>query len=163
VIISCYAAILLYAAAMITTRYLAGLRSPNDFNGGMAAFGDLMLDLFIGFLLLVPNTLLAFAIRDREQSYTTFAKVLFVFSLTSPLSFVLTLIPAIGQKDTILGDVCLYRAMGAPMVLLWLGAARLLARFRPAKKLTFWAMVIEAVPLIMLIATLFVPKNPIQG
>ena len=57
-----------------------------DFNGGMAAAGDWMLEIFIGGLLLIPTFFLALVIRKREAIYTAFSRVLFGFSLTAPIS-----------------------------------------------------------------------------
>src|SRR5208283_6058353 len=111
-------------------------------NGGMGAFGDWMLEWFIGGLLLIPTVMLALVIREREEIYTAFSKVLLGFSLTAPISLGVLLIPAIGRADTILGSLCSYRLFGAPMVMLWLGASRLLARFKLSKRLLSSALLV---------------------
>lgn len=140
---------------MIAFRYFAALQNPNDFNGGMAAGGDLILELGIGCLLLIPTFLLALTIRDREAIYLSFSKALLGFSLTAPISLGLVLIPAVAQTDNIVGYICMYRLFGTPVVMMWLAAGRLLARFRPAKRFTGWALAIEAGTLAVAIALLF--------
>jgi hypothetical protein len=154
-IASCYAAIFALAAAMIGYRHFAALRNPNDFNGGMAAGGDLILEIGIGGLLLIPTFLLALVIRDREEMYTWFSKVLLGFSLTAPISLGLLHIPAVAQSDGFLGFFCMYRMFGAPVVMMWLATGRALARFRTAKRLTGWAVAIEAGTVVVAIALLF--------
>ena len=150
-----YAAILAFAAVAITARHLEALRNPADFNGGMAAAGDWMLEIFIGGLLLITTFFLALVIRKREAVYAAFSRVLFGLSLTAPISLGLSLIPAVGQTDSMLGGVCMYRLFGVPMVMTWLGAGRLLARFKPAKQLLSWALVIEGMTLALSVALFF--------
>jgi len=158
-----YAAVLTFAAAAITYRHLAALRNPAEFNGGMAAAGDWMLEIFIGGLLLIPTFFLALVIRKHEATYTAFSRVLFGFSLTAPISLGLAMIPAIGQTDSMLGSLCLYRLCGLPMVMTWLGAGRLLARFKLAKRLLSWALAIEAMTLALIIALLFFSGRASRG
>jgi len=152
---ACYGAVLAFAAVVVTGRYLLERRNPNDFNGGMGAAGDWMLELFLCGLLLLPTFLLAFISRKREQTYTSLAKVLFGFSLLAPVSLGLTLIPAIGQHDTILGTLCGLRLFGAPMVIVGLIGCRLLAPFRLAKRLLSWAVAIETATIATMVAGLF--------
>lgn len=150
-----YGAVLTFAAAMIAARYLTELRNPNDFNGGMAAAGDWFLELFIGGLLLIPTFFLAFVTRERESIFTAFAKTLFGFSLTAPLSFGLILISALGQSDTILGTLCLIRLSAAPVVLTWLASGRVLARFKTARRLLSSALMIEGITLVLFVGMSF--------
>jgi hypothetical protein len=146
-----YAAVFAAAATIILGRYLVELRNPNDFNGGMAAGGDLILDLFIGGLVLVPTFFFALVTREREAIFITFSKILFAFSLTAPISLGLMFIPAISQKNTILGTLSLYRLFGAPMIMTWPASARLLARFKPAKRLLSSALLIEFTTLVLFV------------
>lgn len=157
---ACYAAVLAFAAVMITGRHIAALRNPADFNGGMAAAGDWMLELFIGVLLLIPTFFLAFVIRNEDAAYTAFAKVLFGLSLTAPISLGLMLVPAISQSETILGFFCLYRLSDTPIVLTGLGVSRLLARSKAAKRLISCALLIEAITVALMIALLFLSCKP---
>jgi hypothetical protein len=148
-----YGAILAFAAAAIVGRHYEALRNPNDFNGGMAAAGDWMLALFIGVLLLFPTFLLALALRQQERSSVSFAKALFILSLTGPLSAALLLIPAVSQTDNLAGWVCGSRLLLSPVVLVGLVGCRLLVKYRPAKRLLTWALPIElgALALIVLV------------
>ncbi len=151
-IASCYVAIFALAAVAIVARYFAALRNPNDFNGGMAAGGDLILEIGIGGLLLIPTFLLALAIRDREAMYLSFSKALLGISLTAPISLGVVLIPAISQSDNLVGFVCMYRLFGMPVVIMWMATGRALARFKTAKRFTGWAVAIEAGTLVLAIA-----------
>jgi hypothetical protein len=49
------------------------------------------------------------------------------------------------------------------MVMTWLGAGRLLARFKPAKRLLSWALVIEAMTLALIVALLFFSGRASRG
>ena len=147
-VVSGYAAVLAFSAALVIARTLQEMRNPNDFNGGMAAAGDWMLELFIAGLLLVPTSFLAWVIRDHESAFTVFAKVLFAFSLTAPLSLALSLIPAISQHNTVLGTLAGNRLFATPVVCTWYGAARLLARFKLAKRLLSFALLAEILTIV---------------
>jgi len=162
-VVACYATVLAMAAVMVMGRYLAEMRNPADFNGGMAAFGDWMLELFIGGLLLIPTVMLAVVIRRREEIYTAFSKVLLGVSLTAPISLGLLLIPAVEQADTILGSFCFHRLFSAPIVMLGLGASRLLARFKLSKRLISSALLVETVTLVLLVALMMFSEKASRG
>lgn len=134
-VVASYAAVLAFAAVLITVRHLAALRDPGSFNGGMVAAGDWMLVIFIGGLLLIPTIFLAFVIRKREAIYARVSTVLFGLSLTAPISLGLLLVPAIAQSETSLGFFCFYRLSSTPIVMTGLGVSRLLARSKLAKRL----------------------------
>ena len=152
---ACYAAVLAFAAVLITERHMTAVAHPGDFNGGMAAAGDWMLGLFIGGFLLIPTFFLAFVIRKQDAVYTAFSKILLGFSLTAPISLGLVLVPAIGQSEMILGGFCLYRLSGTPIVMTGLGVSRLLARSKLSKRVISCALLIEVVTIVVLIALLF--------
>jgi hypothetical protein len=155
IVASSYVAVFALAGAMIVARYFAGLRDPNTFNGGMGAGGDWILELMIFGLLLFPTFLLALAIRDREAMYTLFSKALLGFSLTAPICLGLLFIPYISQTRNILGFLCMDRLLAAPMVVIGLAVGRWLARYKTAKRLTGWAVAIEAGTIVLMIAFLF--------
>ena len=67
----------------------------------------------------------------------------------------LSLIPAISQNNTILGTLSLYRLLAGPMVLLWFASARLFARFKLAKRLLSCALLLEVLPIVAFVGTLF--------
>lgn len=151
----CYAAVLAFAAVAMVSRHYLALRNPNDFNGGMAAAGDWMLELLIAGLLLVPTFLLALVVRERESASLVFAKALFSFSLTAGLSLGLLLIPVISQTNNIIGSLCMDRLLASPVVLAGIATSRLVARYRPAKRLISYALASETVALVLcLIAVL---------
>ncbi|MFZ0480326.1 MAG: hypothetical protein WAL71_14375 [Terriglobales bacterium] len=160
---ACYGAVLAFAAAMITQRYFAGLRSPDDFNGGMAAFGDWMMELNLAGMLLVPTFLLAFLIRHREDFSARFSKVLLGFSVTGPISLGALLIPAVGQTNSLFGSLCLCRLSGAPIVLIGLVGSWLLARFKRSRRLIAYAFLIELLTMTLLIASLFFSMRGNRG
>lgn len=151
----CYAAVIGLGVLAIVLRYFEEMRNPNDFNGGMAAAGDWMLELMIGMALLVPTFLLALVVREREAASLMFAKVLFAFSLTALLSMALDAIPVISQTNNLVGTLCMYRLLASPVVLAGMGTSRLLARYRPAKRLISYALVCEAIPLAAFVVALF--------
>jgi len=151
----CYAAVLAFAAVVVTVRYFAELRHPDDFNGGMGAFGDWMLELFLASLLLVPTFLLAFLIRHREDFSVRLSKALLGFSLTGPISLGALLIPAVGQRNSLLGSLCLCRLSGAPIVLIGLIGSWLLARFKRPRRLILYAFLIELLTIALIVAGLF--------
>ena len=146
-----YAAVLAIAVALIVARYLQYVLHPQDADAyaGMWAGGDMMLELFICFL---PTVFLVFVIRKSETATETYAKVLFGFSLTAPLSAALIAIPAVGQSIMILGWFCLFRLLASPVVVIWLIISRLLARFDRQKRWTSYALLVEALTLVLIAA-----------
>src|ERR1700687_4803689 len=110
-----YAAVVAIAVGLIVVRYLQYVRHPEDVAAysGMWAGGDMMLELFICFMLMVPTLFLVFVIRKSETATETYAKVLFGLSWTAPVSAALIAIPAIGQSNMILGWFCLFRVLAS--------------------------------------------------
>jgi len=149
-----YLAVLAIAVALIVVRYLQYVRHPEDVAayGGMWAGGDMMLELFICFLLMIPTALLVFVIRKSEAASETYAKVLFGLSLTAPVSVALIAILAIGQSNMILGSFCLFRLLASPVVVVWLIVSRLLARFDRQKRWTSYALLVEGLTLVLIVA-----------
>jgi len=68
-----YAIVVVYGAAAFFVRYLAALRDPQDSSGGMWAFGDLMLGVFVFGLLMVPTAVTlrkaTKLLRDTRRSH----------------------------------------------------------------------------------------------
>jgi len=148
-----YGFVLALASALVVMRYLQYLFHADDVaaSGGMWAFGDVMLALFIACMVLVPTFWLAFVLRKSEDLYTMYAKVVFGVSVTSPLSLGVMAIPAVGQSNMLLGYVCMYRVMCAPVVLVGMAMSRALARFPRAKRMTSCAVAIELLTLAVMI------------
>ncbi|MGA9527674.1 MAG: hypothetical protein WBS24_06130 [Terriglobales bacterium] len=152
-----YAAVLTIAVGLIAVRYLQYVWHPDDVAayGGMWAGGDMMLELFICFLLMIPTVFLVFVIRKSETASETYGKVLFGLSLTAPLSAALIAIPAIGKSNMIIGYFFLFRLLASPVVVVWLIVSRLLARFDRQKRWTSYALLVEGVTLVLIAALLF--------
>ena len=157
-----YAAVGIVSALLIFQRYLLYLRNPQDAAAasGMYAGGDLLLEIIIALLFLVPTVALVFVIRKSESSYTTYAKVLFGLSLTAPLSVVLLVIPVVNQWYW--GDACIFRLFAIPIVIVVLIFSRWLTRFARARRLISYAMLIEGLTFVPIIvgSIFFLSKGP---
>jgi hypothetical protein len=129
----------------------------------MYAFGDWMLNIFIGCMLLVPTFLLAFVTRNREDLYLAYSKFLVGFSLTLPSSVGLFFIPAVSQGTSILGKICLQRTSASPVVIVGLVLSRFLGRLRRVKRLTSYALLIEFLTLVVILALLLLPMGSRRG
>jgi len=156
-----YATVLAVAAVLIVVRYFQYVNHPADVAayGGMYAGGDLMLEVFIGGMLMVMTFFLVLVIYKSEPDYTIYSKVLLGLSLTAPLSVGLISIPAVNQGMNVLGEVCMFRLFASPMVIVGMGMSRLFARYSRPKRLTVYALLIEAVTLILLLAAMILPLH----
>jgi len=150
-----YAVVVAVSALLIFWRYLQYVRNAQDAaaSSGMWAGGDLMLEAFICFLFLAPTIFLVFVIRKSELWYTAYAKVLLGLSVTAPLSVGLVIIPVINQWYW--GDVCIFRLFAIPMVIVVLIFSRMLTRFARARRLISFALGIEGLTFVMMIAGIF--------
>ena len=97
-----YTGVLLATAAFVYIRYLqyAIHRADVDTSGGMWAFGDLLLELFIAGLFWIPTLLLGFFLRKSEAASTRYSQVLFGLALATPMSAGVMAIPAVGQASS---------------------------------------------------------------
>ena len=156
-----YAAVLAVGAVLIVVRYFQYVNHPADVAayGGMYAGGDLMLEVFIGGMLMVMTFFLVLVIYKSEPDYTIYSKVLLGLSLTAPLSVGLISIPAVNQGMNLLGSACMFRLFASPMVIAGMGMSRIFARFPRPKRLTVYALLIEAVTLILLLAAMILPLH----
>jgi hypothetical protein len=150
-VVAGYAAVLVVAAMWILQRYLAGQRDPDMFSSGMAAGGDWFLELIIVAMLLGPTFLLALFIRNSEADYTKFAKVLLGFSISAPASIGIMAIPALGQTNSWIGAIALYRIFAFPMTLVGLIGCSLLAKFKRPRRLIVYSLVIEIATFVFLL------------
>lgn len=144
-----YAAVVAVSAFLVVERYLQYVRHPEDANqySGMWAGGDMILGVFIFCLLLVPTFFLVLVLRKSEPGYTGYAKILLALSLTAPASVGLFAIPAVRNSNSLLGWVCMWRLFGSPILLVGMAGSRIMARFPRAKRLSSYAMLIEAATL----------------
>jgi len=150
-----YAVVGVVSALLIFERYLQYVLHPQDVAAasGMYAGGDLMLEIFICLLFLGPTMALVFVIRKSETRYTTYAKVLLGLSLTAPMSVVFVLIPVLNQWYW--GDVCIFRLFAIPIVIAILIVSLWLTRFARARRLIFYALLIEGLTFVVIISSLF--------
>jgi len=160
-----YAAVLAVATVLIVVRYFQYVNHPADVAayGGMYAGGDLLLEVFIGGMLLVMTFFLVLVIYKSEPDYTIYSKVLLGLSLTAPLSVGLISIPAVNQGMNLLGSACMFRLFASPMVIAGMGMSRIFARFSRPKRLTVYALLIEVVTLILLLTLLILPVHLHRG
>jgi hypothetical protein len=152
-----YAGVVMIAAMLAFSRYMLYVRHPQDAAaaGGMYAAGDWMLEIFIGCMLLVPTFLLALVLRNHENLYTNFSKVLLGLSVTAPISLGVISIPAVSQSNMLIGWICMDRLFCSPVVLLALVGGRLLARFDLAKRLASYALLVEILTLVLAVGLSF--------
>jgi hypothetical protein len=147
-----YAVVLVVATMLVYARHMLYVNHPADAAaaGGMYAGGDLILEIMIACMFLVPTFFLVLVIRNSENLYTGYAKILVGLSLTAPISLGLVSIPAIGQSPMLLGFICMDRLFASPIVIVGLAVSRLLARFDRAKRLTLYALLIEVLTLVLM-------------
>ena len=119
----------------------------------MWAAGDLMLYIFIICLFMVPTAFLIWVTAKFEAFYTAYCKFLLGFSLSAPVCLSVFLLGEnhVGQS---LIDLCLYRLICSPFILVGMGVSRLVARFDRAKRFASWALLIEALTLGIAVALL---------
>ena len=160
-----YLLVLGIATILIVLRYLQYVEHPADVAayGGMYAGGDLMLELFIGGMLLVVSFFLVLVIFRSESAYTIYSKVLVAISATAPVALGLMGVPAVGQGNSVLGYACLFRVFASPMILVGLGMSRLFARFPRAKQFTNYALIIETSTWMLMAVMLFLPLRLHRG
>jgi len=77
-------------------------------------------------------------------------------SLTAPICLALLTVPAVNQSPMLLGELCLFRLVNMPFVLIGLAVVRLLARFERSKRLTTYALLVEAMTLAVAVGLLLV-------
>ena len=160
-----YAAVLVTATVLVYERYMQYVKHPEDVaaSGRMYAFGDWILEIFIGCMLLVPTFLLVLVIRKSENRYTRYSKILLGLSLTAPICLGVFSIPAVNQGTMVLGEICMERLFGSPIVVVGLGFSRLLARFDRAKRLTSYALLIEVLTLVFIAGLLLFSAGVHRG
>lgn len=154
-----YMAVFGIAAILIVWRYMQYAERPADMtpSGGMWAGGDLILELLICGMLLVVTFFLVLVIYKSESAYNLYAKLMLALSITAPVSVGLIAIPAVGEGSSLLGYGCLFRLFASPVVLVALGMNRMFARFPKAKRITKYALLIEALTFVFMVLMLFFP------
>jgi hypothetical protein len=155
-----YAGTILVAAALLYAQHLVELQDPAAASGGMAAAGDALLHLFIGFLFLIPTAFLIRIMAKFEAIYTAYSRLLFGFSVSAPVCMTVVLF---GENYVApsLSWFCFYRIL-SPIVLAGMGISRLSARSDRAKRLASYALLIEGLtlglPVAAFVVAIFIHK-----
>jgi hypothetical protein len=141
-----YGAVLVIAATLLFGRHLQELQYPAEASGGMWAAGDAFLLIFIACLFMVPTVFLIWVTARFEAFYTAYSKFLLGLSLSAPVCLSVLFLGEnrVGQS---LINLCLYRLMWLPFILLGMGISRLVARFDRAKRFASYALLIEGLTL----------------
>jgi hypothetical protein len=94
-----FGAMAVISGLLIFKRCLLYVHHPQDAiaASGMYAGGNLLLEIMILCLFLVPTATLIFFIRRSEAADTSYAKVLLCVSLTAPLSLGSMFVPVLNQ------------------------------------------------------------------
>ena len=158
-----YTAVAAASALLVFWRYLQYTRNPQDVvaSGGMWAAGDLMLELFICVLFLVPTAVLVFVIRKSESASTAYAKVMLGLSITAPASIGLLFVPVLNQWYW--GAAIIFRLFALPIVLIFLIFSLWLSRFARARRLISYALLIEGLTLAGVIGAFFFSSKGHHG
>ena len=148
-----YAAVLAYAASLLHTRHLQELNHPADVmaSGGMYAGGDMLLEIFIACLVMIPTFFLVRVMAKYEALYTVYSQVLLGISLSAPVSLSVLYLGRNYLANFIV-VFCFLRLMWSPLILAGMGISRLMARFNRAKRAAAYALLIEGVTLGVAVA-----------
>ena len=151
-----YAAVSLVAAVLILARYLLEHihRAEVAAAGGMYAFGDLMLAIFIACLFMITTVFMVWVMAKHEGVYTSYSQLLVGLSLSAPVCLSLFVFGKSHVSES-LRVLCLCRLVGSPFVFVGIGVSRFVARFAQAKRLTSYALLIEGLTLGVAVALLF--------
>jgi hypothetical protein len=136
------------AAGLVFARYLLERTHAADVAaaGGMYAFGDLLLGIFIAGLFLIPTVFLVWVMAKHEAVYTTYSQLLFGLALSAPVCLGLFVLGKNHVSES-LSVVCLCRLVSSPFIFVGMVVSRVVARFHQAKKLTFYALLVEGLTL----------------
>jgi|HubBroStandDraft_4_1064222.scaffolds.fasta_scaffold08065_2 hypothetical protein len=146
-----YGAVLVIAATLLFGRHLQELQYPAEASGGMWAAGDAFLLIFIACLFMVPTVSLIWVTAKFEAFYTAYSKFLLGLSLSAPVCLSVLYLGEnhVGQG---LFNLCLYRLMWLPFILVGMGISRLVARFDRARRFASYALLIEGLTLAIAVA-----------
>lgn len=149
-----YGAMAVLSGLLIFKRYLLYLHHPQDAvaASGMYAGGDLLLEIMIFCLFIVPTAVLLFFVRKSESAYTTYAKILLGVGATAPISLAVMFIPVLNRGYV--GDAIFFRLCIVPIVAVVLILSLCLTDFSRARRLICYALVLEALPLAAVVGFL---------
>ena len=81
-----------------------------------------------------------------EAFYTTYSQLLLGLSLSAPVCLSVLFLGENRVGESLM-NLCLYRLMWLPFILVGMGISRMVARFDRAKKLASYALLIEGLTL----------------
>ena len=146
-----YAAVSVAAAALLFGRHLQQLRYPAEASGGMWAFGDALLYIFLAGLFMIPTGFLIWATAQFEAFYTGFSIFLLGLSLSSPVCLIVFYAGGNRVGEGLL-NLCFCRLILSPFILVGMGVSRWAARFDRARRLVTYSLFIEVLTLIVAVA-----------
>ena len=148
-----YAVVLAFAAAEFHLRSLMERNDPAGVtaSSGMYAAGDMLLDMFLTFLLMIPTFFLVWIGAKFESPYTIYSKTLLIVGFSAPVSLGLLFWGSKYLPGDI-GAYCFLRLLWSPFILGLIGMSRLMARFDRAKRLTSYALTVEGTTFTVSIA-----------
>jgi hypothetical protein len=151
------ASILTFWALITFQRHLVELQDPAaaSASSGMWAFGDALVSVGTGFLLLVPTFFLLRVMARHESAYNTYSKAALAITLTAPLALGLLASGTLHHAG-FLENNTLLRLLYSPFVIIILAMSRMLARFPNPKRLLMYALSVESLTLLLTIAMFLV-------
>jgi hypothetical protein len=156
-----YVAVLAFAANEFYERHVYELNHREEVAAasGMFAGGDLILELFIAFLFMIPTFFLVCIGAKFEAPYTSYSKTLLMVGFSAPVAlgllfFANKLLP---ENITV---ICFERLLWSPFILALIAMSRLMARFDYAKRLTSYALLLEGATFCMSIAVIVYSMVP---
>src|SRR5262245_40644859 len=140
-----YAAVLSFAAGELVERYAyeANHAAEVAAASGMYAGGDMLLDIFLVFLFMIPTYFLIRIGAQFETPYTTYSKILLIVGLNAPVCLGLLFLGKTYLPEN-LSVLCLERLLWSPFVLMLIGISRRAAQFDRAKRAISYALLSEA-------------------
>jgi hypothetical protein len=148
VILVAYAGILTLGGVAFYNRRLQQGAHPADVAAasGMYAAGDMMLGLFIAFLLMLPTFFLIRLLSKFETAAAIYSKILLMVALSAPLALGAFLVGGTDVSENLEG-ACLLRLLWSPLILTLIAFSRFVAKYEVPRRLASYALVSEAAAL----------------
>jgi hypothetical protein len=158
-----YAAVLSFAAGELFARYMYESNHAADVAAasGMYAGGDMLLEIFIVFLFMIPTYFLIRIGAPFETPYTAYSKVLLIVGFTAPVCLGLLLLGKAYLPES-LSVLCLERLLWSPFILMLIAISRRAAKFDRAKRAISYALLSEAFTFCLSIALIIFSTPPTQ-
>ena len=148
-----YAAAFVVAASLLYGDHLWELKNPDEASGGMHAFGDTVLYIFIVCLFMIPTGFLIWFVARFDAFYTSYSRFLLGLSLSAPICLGLLFLGEnrVGERFI---SLFLYRLLWAPFILAGIGFSWLMARLDRAKRLISYAFLVEGLTIAIAVGLL---------